>query len=53
MKGIDATADEPPEFSDDEEERAYYEQLKAKKSNTTNDADIPFKRKRSASKFLV
>lgn len=45
IKGIDANADDPPEFSDDEEERAYYEQLKAKQVNA-NQSDIPSKRKR-------
>lgn len=46
MKGIDANADEPPEFSDDEEERAYYEQLKEKQSNNASQTDVPSKRKR-------
>ncbi|XP_076182337.1 uncharacterized protein LOC143154264 [Ptiloglossa arizonensis] len=49
IKGIDATADEPPEFSDDEEERTYYEKLKAKQISNTNETDIPFKRKRTLS----
>ncbi|KOC65475.1 H/ACA ribonucleoprotein complex non-core subunit NAF1 [Habropoda laboriosa] len=48
IKGIDATADEPPEFSDDEEERAYYEKLKAKQANNINEMDIPSKRKRTS-----
>ncbi|CAK9809061.1 H/ACA ribonucleoprotein complex non-core subunit NAF1 [Anthophora quadrimaculata] len=48
IKGIDATADEPPEFSDDEEERAYYEKLKTKQANNTNETDIPLKRKRTS-----
>lgn len=53
MKGIDANADEPPEFSDDEEERVYYEQLKAKQANSAKEADVPPKRKRATSKFLA
>ncbi|XP_034189509.2 uncharacterized protein LOC117608458 [Osmia lignaria lignaria] len=48
IKGIDANADEPPEFSDDEEERAYYEKLKAKQTNNSNETDIPLKRKRTS-----
>lgn len=51
IKGIDASADEPPEFSDDEEERAYYEKLKAKQTNNSNETDIPLKRKRTSSKL--
>ncbi|XP_017882000.1 H/ACA ribonucleoprotein complex non-core subunit NAF1 [Ceratina calcarata] len=46
MKGIDANADEPPEFSDDEEERAYYEQIKAKQSTNASQTEVPSKRKR-------
>ncbi|XP_060820043.1 H/ACA ribonucleoprotein complex non-core subunit NAF1 [Bombus pascuorum] len=46
IRGIDANADDPPEFSDDEEERAYYEQLKAKQVNNVNEAENPSKRKR-------
>ena len=49
MKGIDANADEPPEFSDDEEERLYYEKLKAKQATNSKETDIPFKRKRASS----
>ncbi|XP_076661527.1 uncharacterized protein LOC143365330 [Halictus rubicundus] len=50
IRGIDASADEPPEFSDDEEERAYYEKLKqAKQTSKTNEGDVPFKRKRASS----
>ncbi|XP_076753035.1 uncharacterized protein LOC143424685 [Xylocopa sonorina] len=48
MKGVDANADEPPEFSDDEEERAYYEQLKTKQTSNTSQTDVPFKRKRTS-----
>nr|XP_003706701.1 PREDICTED: H/ACA ribonucleoprotein complex non-core subunit NAF1 [Megachile rotundata] len=48
IKGIDATADEPPEFSDDEEERAYYEKLKAKQTNNSSETDVPHKRKRTS-----
>lgn len=53
MKGIDANADEPPEFSDDEEERLYYEKLKAKQATNSKESDVPFKRKRASSKFLA
>ncbi|XP_043261171.1 H/ACA ribonucleoprotein complex non-core subunit NAF1 [Colletes gigas] len=49
IKGIDANADEPPEFSDDEEERAYYEKQKVKQTSNTTETDIPFKRKRATS----
>ncbi|CAL7943546.1 unnamed protein product [Xylocopa violacea] len=48
IKGVDANADEPPEFSDDEEERAYYEQLKTKQANNASQTDVPFKRKRTS-----
>ncbi|KAK9294885.1 hypothetical protein QLX08_010635 [Tetragonisca angustula] len=50
IKGIDANADDPPEFSDDEEERVYYEQQKAKQTNNINQTDIPSKRKRISNK---
>ncbi|XP_031831082.1 uncharacterized protein LOC116426376 isoform X2 [Nomia melanderi] len=49
IKGIDANADEPPEFSDDEEERAYYEKLKQAKQASMMNEDVPFKRKRASS----
>ncbi|XP_015587720.1 H/ACA ribonucleoprotein complex non-core subunit NAF1 [Cephus cinctus] len=50
MKGTDVGGDdEHPEFSDDEEERAYYEKLKKQKNEKTNKQtpDVPSKRKRS------
>ncbi|KAK1132280.1 hypothetical protein K0M31_016400 [Melipona bicolor] len=50
IKGIDANADDPPEFSDDEEERVYYEQQKAKQTNNIDQTDIPSKRKRISNK---
>ncbi|KAG7200310.1 hypothetical protein KM043_017774 [Ampulex compressa] len=50
MKGFDTTGDdESPEFSDDEEERVYYEALKQKQLNKEKNVDVPHKRKRITS----
>ncbi|XP_078040476.1 uncharacterized protein LOC144471830 [Augochlora pura] len=53
IKGVDANADDPPDFSDDEEEQAYYAKLKQEKqagqTPEMDAGDLLVKRKRVSS----
>ncbi|KMQ97162.1 h aca ribonucleoprotein complex non-core subunit naf1 [Lasius niger] len=49
MKSYDAVGDDEPVFSDDEEERAYYETLKQKNSKDSSDGSVSRKRQRTSS----
>lgn len=52
MKSYDAVGDDEPVFSDDEEERAYYETLKQKNSKDSSDGSVSRKRQRTSSEYF-